>query len=466
MGWKALVRVSCGVSHIKQDIPIQDSGGYICFEDIIIGVVSDGAGSAKFSETGSKLAVRVALISLKEWLKSKKNKGQIRFNSLEEAVTLFSSTLKKVVNQLNTQAQENDCELNDFACTLLLFLAAPDWIAAMQIGDGFIVVKAPMKEYTLLFKPDKGEFANETTFVTSTNAEENVQIEWIRDFYPEFICTSTDGLERLAIRFSDWKPYEAFFLPLENYLKTTIKLEEKGGYVQDFLDSDQLNARTDDDKTLLLCLHNTSFPAIDGAWIPNPKAISMSKRSLSPDSNLPIKPESSFSLAYKVVLAGITILSILILFTIIKLLVDRYQNNLQSSQEVLLAKSYYKPLNLKDYNERLDYPLTIPQNQQPVENKKIYQKILNVVKLNFFQNKRTINPEKDIFDKNIQNLVKREFQDIAKKDPKNIIIITSEPKRIIAIANIEKWEYCIELSKDELDKWKIVWAGKRLSPIQ
>ncbi|MEH2026397.1 PP2C family serine/threonine-protein phosphatase [Nostoc sp.] len=443
MGWKALVRVSRGVSHIKQDIPIQDSGGYICFEDIIIGVVSDGAGSAKFSETGSKLAVRVALISLKEWLKSKKNKGQICFNSQEEAVSLFNSTLKKVVNQLNTQAQENDCELNDFACTLLLFLAAPDWIAAMQIGDGFIVVKAPMQEYTLLFKPDKGEFANETTFVTSNNAEENVQIEWICNFYPEFICASTDGLERLAIRLSDWKPSEAFFLPLENYLKTTKKLEEKGGYVQDFLDSEQLNARTDDDKTLLLCLHNTSFPTIDAAWIPNPKAISMSKHSLSPDSNLPIKPKSSFSLAYKVVLAGITILSILILFIIIKLLVDRYQINPQFSkkfEKALLTES--------------DYPkFTLPKDQLPQEQKKL-----------FSEKEIKSNSKKYLDNRHILKLVNEEFKDIPKKEPKEIRILAEKNNRIIAIVNIENDQYCIELSKED-DNWKISSVGKRLLPI-
>ena len=370
------------------------------------------------------------------------------------------------MNQLNTQAQEKDCELNDFACTLLLFLAAPDWIAAMQIGDGFIVVKAPMKEYTLLFKPDKGEFANETTFVTSTNAEENLQIEWIRDFYPEFICASTDGLERLAIRFSDWKPYEAFFLPLENYLKTTIKLEEKGGYVQDFLDSEQLNARTDDDKTLLLCLHKTSFPAIDAAWIPNPKAISMSKRSLLPDSNLPIKPKSSFSLAYKVVLAGIAILSILILFTIIKLLEDKYQlveksltklQLLKDDQEALLTKSDYENLNSSTYNQLT--PLTIPEYLQPaINNKDFYLGILN---------REKTKKDFDLVNKGFEHIVKEEIKDIKdiKQSNEEIKIIANKPNSIIAVANIVvakiNYEYCIELYKDKSEKWKISWAGKR-----
>ena len=69
----------------------------------------------------------------------------------------------------------------------------------------------------------------------------------------EFICASTDGLEKVAIRLSDWQPHAPFFKPLEECLRETLKPEDDEKYVIDFLNSKRLNSRTDDDKTLLLC---------------------------------------------------------------------------------------------------------------------------------------------------------------------------------------------------------------------
>ena len=136
-------------------------------------------------------------------------------------------------------------------------MATPEGIAAMQIGDGFITVRYPEQDPQLLFPPDKGEYINETTFVTSSNALKDMKVV-VQPGQPEFICASTDGLERLAIRMSDWTPFTPFFQPLEQYLGETNNLEESDEYLLSFLNSDRLNARTDDDKTLFLCLYDSS----------------------------------------------------------------------------------------------------------------------------------------------------------------------------------------------------------------
>ncbi|WP_338422937.1 protein phosphatase 2C domain-containing protein [Anabaena sphaerica] len=77
-------------------------------------------------------------------------------------------------------------------------MATPEWVAAMQIGDGFIVMRCQDAEYQILFKPDKGEFFNETTFVTSVNALEEMQVE-VFPGKQGFICASTDGLEKVQL---------------------------------------------------------------------------------------------------------------------------------------------------------------------------------------------------------------------------------------------------------------------------
>lgn len=253
MGWKAIARYATGTSHKEQKIPCQDCGNYRIFNDVIVGAVADGAGSAKYSHFGSELAVETVIKCFADINELPDKQGFSQPLSEMEAKEVFTKFVKDVITVLNKQATNKGYSVHDLACTLLVFIATPEWVAAMQIGDGFMVVRSQDAEYQLLFEPDKGEFFNETTFVTSANALEEMQIQVISG-KQEFICASTDGLEKVAIRLSDWKPHAPFFKPLEEYLRETAKPEDDEKYVIDFLNSERLNSRTDDDKTLLLCL--------------------------------------------------------------------------------------------------------------------------------------------------------------------------------------------------------------------
>ncbi|MEM8780529.1 MAG: PP2C family serine/threonine-protein phosphatase [Cyanobacteria bacterium P01_G01_bin.49] len=279
MNWKAIARSAIGMSHIKQQMPCQDYGDYKIIDNAIVGVVADGAGSAKYSDVGAKLAVNTILATVTEediqtiselcgsdsfnvekskssilkplsiFSRSNKNSDAavavIESNSEPEVKRFFSNIVKQVTIALEKQAETNNYAIDDLACTLLIAIATPKGIAAMQIGDGFITVRYPEREPELLFAPDKGEYINETTFVTSTNALKDMKVV-IKAGQPEFICASTDGLERLAIRLSDWTPFSPFFQPLEQYLRETENLKSDK-YLEDFLNSDRLNARTDDE---------------------------------------------------------------------------------------------------------------------------------------------------------------------------------------------------------------------------
>ena len=291
MNWKAIARSAIGTSHIKQQMPCQDYGDYKTINNAIVGVVADGAGSAKHSDIGAKLAVNTVLETISErdiqkitelcdldrinkvekskssvlkplslFSRSSKNNDAavavIRSNSEHEVKRFFNNIVKQVTITLEKQAETSNYAIDDLACTLLIAIATSKGIAAMQIGDGFITVRYPEKLPQLLFTPDKGEYINETTFVTSTNALKEMKVK-IQLGQPEFICASTDGLERLAIRLSDWTPFAPFFQPLEQYLRETENLDSDK-YLEDFLNSERLNARTDDDKTLFLCIHERS----------------------------------------------------------------------------------------------------------------------------------------------------------------------------------------------------------------
>jgi hypothetical protein len=129
----------------------------------------------------------------------------------------------------------------------------------MQVGDGLIVVRADNQDYELLFQPDKGEFANETTPVTSSSAIGEMRF-CIKEKCYDFICAATDGIENLALdkKTRIWKPFDSFFNKgLEQSIFSNSSLQDKERDIENFLNHEPLNKRTDDDKTLLLCAYGS-----------------------------------------------------------------------------------------------------------------------------------------------------------------------------------------------------------------
>ena len=250
--WNAVSHSAIGTRHVAKNMPCQDYGGYQVHDGIIYGAVSDGAGSAKHSDLGSKLAVEA-------WISNARKEFNDQFR-LKESVSeinfqqLFQNITQNVLEHLQHEAEHKELPLKDLSCTLICFIASPQWIAAMQIGDGFIVLKPQEEEnFKLLFQPDKGEYINETLFITSHGALEEIQ-HTFQNVAPQFICAATDGLEKVAIKFQDWTPHGPFFKPFQDCLHLIPEQEQRQAYIETFLESDRLNAKTDDDKTMLLCL--------------------------------------------------------------------------------------------------------------------------------------------------------------------------------------------------------------------
>lgn len=272
MPWKAIACSEIGTSHQKLELPCQDYVGFIRLNnggeisdngDIVIGAVSDGAGSCKYSDVGSKLAVETTLEFLQPWLKWLKEKQKDSSPEIlkESAKKAFAKTLREVKEAFDEKARKMSCSPKDFACTLLVVVSTPDWLAAMQIGDGFIVIRKPESEYQLLFHPSKGEYANQTTFVTTSDALEKMQVKTLFG-KQKFICAASDGLERIAINLKYFRPHPPFFEMFEKALEERTEEQEKSS-TQEWLNSEAVNERTDDDKTILLFWHEDSETEIN-----------------------------------------------------------------------------------------------------------------------------------------------------------------------------------------------------------
>ncbi|MEB3173646.1 MAG: PP2C family serine/threonine-protein phosphatase [Cyanobacteriota bacterium] len=257
--WKAVARSVVGAGHLSQNLPCQDACLYRRQPSgLLLGAVADGAGSAAYSQLGAELAVRESLDYLARWetfLQRRRRRFLPWLKDLtpDQRRKFFAKLLRFLRRSLACLAAQEGVEYKSLASTLLVFIAGPEGVAAMQIGDGFMVVRAQTGDYELLFHPDKGEYINETTFITSANALEDIQSS-VYERSPHFICAATDGLEKVAIKYQDWSAFGPFFQPLETFLTEIKDPEAEDEYLQNFLQSERLNQRTQDDKTLLIAL--------------------------------------------------------------------------------------------------------------------------------------------------------------------------------------------------------------------
>ena len=103
------------------------------------------------------------------------------------------------------------------------------------------------------FWPEKGDYANVTFFVTDAKAEEHLEFD-VTDGEILELAAFSDGIERLALDFVAGEAHSGFFNGLFPHLRSLEPGHSArvSAQLTDFLASERVNKRTDDDKTLIL----------------------------------------------------------------------------------------------------------------------------------------------------------------------------------------------------------------------
>ncbi len=127
------------ITHILDNIVCQDNNSCSIIEDsnglrTLIAIVSDGAGSVKKAEIGSKFICEKFI----------EHFG----NSIKDGTTIeeftqdfFKDWLVKFQEELQLQAESESLSLMDYACTFLVAIVGEKSACFAQIGDGAIVMK-------------------------------------------------------------------------------------------------------------------------------------------------------------------------------------------------------------------------------------------------------------------------------------------------------------------------------------
>lgn len=248
--WQWAAARSIGTSHLKAGSFCQDA--WCCAElarddySVLAAIVSDGAGSAPYAATGSKVVCTSLMRSVRSFFAEKKLE-----DLTEEKIWEWVDLIR---DRLQTFADQKGVRLQDYAATLVALFADQTHTVILHIGDGAVVVrKSPESEWEVPSWPYQGEFASTTTFITD-KTEPRLTITPIDEPISDFAIFS-DGIERLVLNYGENKAYSPFFdrmiAPLRS-LEETGKSDLLSKALHDYLSSPKVCERTDDDKTLIL----------------------------------------------------------------------------------------------------------------------------------------------------------------------------------------------------------------------
>ncbi|MFZ1957510.1 MAG: PP2C family serine/threonine-protein phosphatase [Methanoregula sp.] len=252
MTWKHLSLSVTGKSHSDRNEPGQDycRTGAIRFSDrdFFIGLAADGAGSTTHGGTGAEIVCEMLYLQILSAIRKREDISSVTNDEIKAWV---SASREAIV----ARAQGDGRRVKDYACTLIGVVVADNDALFFQIGDGCIVV-GDKAGYRTVFWPDQGEYANMTFFVSDDDFLEHTRIAR-EETPPDEIALFTDGLQNLVLSFSTRTVHEGFFRPLFTALR---KKPENGSadltkHLNALLSRDDVNARSDDDKTLILAVN-------------------------------------------------------------------------------------------------------------------------------------------------------------------------------------------------------------------
>ncbi len=246
--WKYGLASVAGTSHNKSAMTCQDSCRAEVFngpqgEEILLAVASDGAGSAVRANLGSILACDLLVADVKSHFDGGKTWEQLVDDFIHGWIGRFQSIAARWAGE----------SPREYACTLLAAVVGREQAAYFQIGDGAIVASAGEDEYRCVCWPQQGEYANSTNFLTDDDAADKIYCEMNTSGIDE-VALFTDGIQNLVLDYRTRKAYAPYFASMFAWLRPRRigYSRELSDSLVEYLNSDRINGRTDDDKTLIL----------------------------------------------------------------------------------------------------------------------------------------------------------------------------------------------------------------------
>jgi Protein phosphatase 2C len=249
--WRFAAATIAGTSHVRAGQPCQDA--YRCevvgtpHGEVLIAVVSDGAGSASEGARGAAYVCNELLAQIQEKLPHLAP-PPTSADWLRESVASAREGLLAEADRLELPPRE-------LAATLLCAVLADQWSAFAQVGDGAIVTpEAGTDSWAWLFWPQRGEYANTTSFLTDPTAMQMLEVDTLPQAQYE-VAMFTDGLQHLLLHYEQQTVYSPFFERMLRPIRLSTadgEDRELSAKLAKYLKSRTVTSRADDDLTLVM----------------------------------------------------------------------------------------------------------------------------------------------------------------------------------------------------------------------
>lgn len=215
-------------------------------DDVLVVVVSDGAGSASHSHVGSGLICEFGFGEIQEFFRHGGNLAEVTRLDVE-------GWLGGIVHAVESHAECNDLTVRDLAGTCLGCIVGASATVCFQVGDGAIVVGDPEQEFAPVFWPQRGEYANTTVFLSDQAGIATAEVALVGRGVDR-VAAFSDGLQMVALHYASQTAHAPFFTGLFTTLETQPPGESEAlnWALDDLLDRKSITDRTDDDRTLVL----------------------------------------------------------------------------------------------------------------------------------------------------------------------------------------------------------------------
>jgi protein phosphatase 2C-like protein len=214
----------------------------------LIAVLCDGAGSASMGGEGASLVARIV---------ASRARTRCRAGLVTLPDDVVWSWVSEARDHVARAAAKRDLTTRDFAATLICAISDGSETVVAHVGDGSVVIQdAGDKAWHVPSWPSHGEYASTTFFVTDEPQPKLVLHR--RSGSISALVAFTDGLERLALDFGSTQAHAPFFQGILGPVATSSTAgrdDRLCAALARYLESDAVNARTDDDKTLLVAAY-------------------------------------------------------------------------------------------------------------------------------------------------------------------------------------------------------------------
>lgn len=250
--WKYAFASVAGTAHSATDVPCQDSSLCETFElpdgtPVLVAAVSDGASSARRADRGSYLACYLFIQNVKRLLTSEPSADT-------PPVDFLGAWMAEFRARVAAEAEADGGTISEYACTFLSAVVSHDEAVFFHLGDGAIVIsrREDLDRYQCVSWPQQGEYANTTSFITDDDALDKIASGY--ETHIEELALFSDGIQHLVLDYETQAAHDPFFSSVFSWLR---EVRESNGpslsySLRAFLESEKVNTRTDDDKTLVI----------------------------------------------------------------------------------------------------------------------------------------------------------------------------------------------------------------------